>query len=65
MDRRCVDQENLLADVVNLFLKIITIALEVDLDTDNYSTLSNSIKTLFYSSRSPLPSLLWENPLEK
>ena len=65
MDRRCVDQENLLADVVNLLLRIITIALEVDLETDNSNTLSNSIKTLMYSSRSPLPSLLWENLLEK
>ena len=65
MDRRCVDQENLLADVVNLFLRIITIALEVDLETDNSNTLSNSIKTLMYSSRSPLPALLWENLLEK
>ena len=65
MDRRCVDQENLLADVVNLLLRIITIALEVDLKTDNSNSLSNSIKTLMYSSFSPLPALLWENLLEK
>ena len=65
MDRLYVDQENLLGDVVNLLLRIITIALEVDLETDNSNTLSNSIKTYMCSSRSPLPALLWENPLEK
>ena len=39
MDRLYVDQENLLGDVVNLLLRIITIALEVDLETDNSNTL--------------------------